>query len=149
MSCGACHTTHEGNFAITGERADMYLAGNYVDWPSEGFKFWIPNITPDVETGIGGWSDDEIMRAVRDGIGKDQHLMFPLMPFTSYQHVSEEDLRAIVAYLRSVPPIKNKRPIAENEFGFFIEFFINRGIMHHKPAHDVLAAQQAGQTEVW
>jgi hypothetical protein len=138
MSCGACHSGREGgNFATGGERADMYLAGLAVDLPSEGFKFWMPNLTPDVETGLGGWSDDEIMRAVRDGIGKDGHLMFPMMPFSSYQHVSEEDLRSIVAYLRSVPPVKNKRTLAENDFGFMVEFFVNRGMMHHKPAHDV------------
>jgi cytochrome c553 len=137
MSCGACHTTHEGGTLLGGERTDMYLAGNNVDFPKDGFKFWIPNLTPDVETGLGGWSDDEIMRAVRDGIGKDGHLMFPLMPFSSYQHVSDEDLRAIVAYLRSVPAVKNKRAIATNDFGFFVGFFINRGLVHHTPARDV------------
>jgi mono/diheme cytochrome c family protein len=144
MSCGACHSTHEGsNFLVTGERADMYLAGNAVDWKDQGFKFWIPNLTPDVETGLGAWSDDEIMRAIRDGVGRDGHLMFPLMPFSSYQHVSDEDLRAIVAYLRSVPPIKNKRTIAQNDFGFFVGFFLNRGLMHHKPARDVAPPDHA------
>jgi mono/diheme cytochrome c family protein len=138
MSCGGCHSTKEGGAFVTGgERSDMYLAGQVVDLPVEGFKFWMPNLTPDVETGLGGWSDDEIMRAIRDGIGKDGHLMFPMMPFSSYQHVSDEDLRAIVAYLRSVPPVKNKRTLAENDFGFLVEFFVNRGMMHHKPAHDV------------
>jgi mono/diheme cytochrome c family protein len=135
MSCGACHTTRQGNFLLTGERTDMYLAGQAIEF--QGFKFWMPNLTSDVETGLGGWSDDEIMRAVRDGIGKDGHLMFPMMPFTSYQHVSDEDMRAIVAYLRSVPPVKNKRTPEENDFGFFVEFFINRGMMAHKPARDV------------
>jgi mono/diheme cytochrome c family protein len=138
MSCGACHSGREGgNFLKGGERADLYLGGQAVDFPKEGFKFWIPNLTPDVETGLGGWSDDEIMRAVRDGIAKDGHLMFPMMPFSSYQHVSDEDLRSIVAYLRSVPPVKNARTLKENDFGFFVEFFVNRGLMHHKPAHDV------------
>jgi mono/diheme cytochrome c family protein len=139
MSCGACHTTHEGDFVLTGERADRYLAGNTLEFKSEGIKLWIPNLTPDVETGLGGWSDDEIMRAIRDGIGKDGHLMFPFMPFSSYRHVSDEDLRAIVAYLRSVPPVRSKRPFAKNELGFFLEFLVNRGVMHHEPARDVPA----------
>jgi mono/diheme cytochrome c family protein len=144
MSCGACHSTHEThNFLVSGERADMYLAGNAADWKEQGFKFWIPNLTPDVETGLGGWSDDEIMRAIRDGVGKDGHLMFPLMPFSSYQHVSDEDLRAIVAYLRSVPPVKNPRTIAENDFGFFVGVFINRGLVHHAPARDVASPNRA------
>jgi mono/diheme cytochrome c family protein len=137
MSCGGCHTTRDGNFLTGGERADMYLGGMAVAFPKQGFKFWTPNLTPDVETGLGGWSDDEIMRAIRDGIGKDGHLMFPMMPFSSYQHVSDEDLRAIVSYLRSVPPVQNRRTIAENEYGLFNGFFIDRGIMHHPPARDV------------
>jgi mono/diheme cytochrome c family protein len=136
MSCGACHTTHAGDFVLTGERADRYLAGNAFEFKDEGIKLWIPNITTDVETGLGGWSDDEIMRAIRDGVGKDGHLMFPLMPFSSYRHVSDEDLRAIVAYLRSVPPLKNPRPF-KNELGFFLGFLVNRGVMHQEPARNV------------
>jgi mono/diheme cytochrome c family protein len=135
MSCGACHTTRDS--MLSGERADMYLAGSTFDFPKQGWRFFVPNLTPDVETGLGGWSDDEIMRAIRDGIGKDGHLLFPMMPFSSYQHVSDEDLRAIVAYLRSVPPIKHARSPAKNELGFFIELMVNRGVMHHAPAHDV------------
>lgn len=137
MSCGACHTTREGAFALTGERADMYLAGNVLELPKNGIKVWIPNLTSDVETGLGGWSDDEIMRAIRDGVGQDGHLMFPLMPFSSFRYVSDEDLRAIVAYLRSVPPVKHKRPFAENQLGFVLGFLVDRGVMHHEPAHDV------------
>jgi mono/diheme cytochrome c family protein len=148
MSCGACHTTHEGNFLLTGERADMYLGGHAVDWPQAGFKFWIPNLTPDVETGLGGWSDDEIMRAIRDGIAKDGHFLFPLMPFSSYQHVAEEDLRAIVAYLRSVPPVKNRRTLGQNDFGFFVELVVNRGLVHHEPAHDVPPPARADKVKV-
>jgi mono/diheme cytochrome c family protein len=137
MSCGACHTTRAGGTMLGGERTDMYLAGNGFELPSLGFRFWIPNLTSDVETGLGGWSDDEIMRAIRDGVGKDQHLFFPMMPFSSYQHLSDEDLRAVVAYLRSVPPVKSPRTIAKNELGFFLELLINRGVLAHPPAHDV------------
>jgi mono/diheme cytochrome c family protein len=136
MSCGACHTTHEGGTIQGSERADMYLAGNDTGLPSEGFKFWIPNLTSDVETGLGGWSDDEIMRAIRDGVGRDGHLFFPMMPFSSYQHLADEDLRAVVAYLRTVPPIKHTRTSAKNELGFF-GFLINRGVVAHLPARDV------------
>jgi cytochrome c553 len=136
MSCGACHTTHAGDFVLTGERADKYLAGNAFELKDEGIKLWIPNITSDVDTGLGGWSDDEIMRALRDGVAKDGHLMFPLMPFSSYRHVSDEDLRAIVAYLRSVPPVKSPRPF-QNELGFFLSFLVNRGVMHQEPVRSV------------
>jgi cytochrome c553 len=145
MSCGACHTTREGSFALTGERADMLLAGTAIELPKDGFKLWIPNLTPDVETGLGGWSDDEIMRAVRDGVGQDGHLLFPLMPFSSYRHVSDEDLRAIVAYLRSVPPVKNRRPFSGNQLGFVAELLVSRGMMHHEPARDVAPPDRRDQ----
>jgi mono/diheme cytochrome c family protein len=147
MSCGACHTTHEGGTIAGSERADMYLAGNDVEFPKEGFKFWIPNLTSDVETGLGAWSDDEIMRAVRDGIGKDGHLFFPMMPFSSYQHVADDDLRSIVAYLRTVPPIKHTRTTKKNDFGFFVGFLINRGVMHHPPARDVPPPNRADKVK--
>jgi mono/diheme cytochrome c family protein len=137
MSCGACHTARSGGTLLGGERADRYLDGNGVALPSLGVRLWIPNLTSDVETGLGAWSDDEIMRAVRDGVGKDGHLFFPMMPFSSYQHVCDEDMRAIVAYLRSVPPVRNPRTLAKNELGFFLELLINRGVIAHLPAHDV------------
>lgn len=136
MACGACHTTKVDNF-LSGERTDMVFAGNLVELTHMGWKFWIPNITPDPETGIGLWSDDEIIRALRDGIGKHDNLLFPMMPFNSYQHLSDEDARAVVAYLRTVPPVKNKRPIEENEFGFFMGFLLNRGVAHHPPTKSV------------
>jgi mono/diheme cytochrome c family protein len=104
-SCGACHTTH-GNgtmkdFLEAGESTEKYLAGgNYLIVDGIG-KVWIPNITSDMQTGIGAWSDDEILRAVRDGIAKDGRLMMPMMPFNSYQYMSDADAQAVVAYLRT------------------------------------------------
>ncbi len=138
MSCGTCHTTKvdKKNF-LSGESTEMVMAGNLLDLPAQGWKAWIPNITPDVETGIGSWTDDQIIRSIRDGIGKDEHLFFPMMPFSSYTNLSDEDARSIVAYLRSIPPVKNPRPIKENKFGFFMEFMINRGVAHHKPTGSV------------
>jgi mono/diheme cytochrome c family protein len=136
MACGACHTPRAGTFPLGGERADEYLAGAVLERPKQGLKLWVPNLTPDVETGLGGWSDDEIMRAVRDGIGRDGHFLFPVMPFSSYQYVCDEDLRAIVSYLRTVPAVKSERPFG-NELGFFLSFLLNRGVMHHAPARDV------------
>jgi mono/diheme cytochrome c family protein len=137
MACGACHTPRQGGTLLGGERPDRVLAGTTLELRPGGIKVWAPNLTPDVETGLGGWSDDEIMRAVRDGVGKDGRLMFPMMPFSSYQHVSDEDLRAVVAYLRSVRPVKNRRALAKNEVGFFVGLLIDRGAIAHEPAHDV------------
>ncbi len=79
--------------------------------PLEGFpgELVVPNITPDPETGIGAWTDGEILRAFREGIGRDGRALFPLMPYPYYRHMSDEDAEAIVAYLRSLPPVKKKQ----------------------------------------
>jgi hypothetical protein len=76
----------------------------------EGFTLCAPNITPDAETGIGNWTDGEIMRAVREGVNKDGKALFGLMPYTYYASLSEEDIRSVVSYLRTLAPVKNKVP---------------------------------------
>ncbi len=68
------------------------------------------NITPDVETGIGGWSDDEIIKAITLGISKNGDTLFPLMPYMNYNKMAKQDLLSIVAYLKTLKPIKNKVP---------------------------------------
>jgi mono/diheme cytochrome c family protein len=66
----------------------------------------IRNITQDVETGIGGWTDGEIIRAVREGVDRHGRGLFPIMPYFIYRHVSDEDVQAVVAYLRTMAPVK-------------------------------------------
>lgn len=68
------------------------------------------NITPDPDTGIGRWSDGEVMRAIREGVDRDGNALFPMMPYAYYHAMSDEDARAVVAYLRTLPPIKNAVP---------------------------------------
>jgi len=68
------------------------------------------NITPDVETGIGSWTDNEIIKAVTLGISKNGDTLFPLMPYHNYNKMAKQDLLSIVAYLRTLKPIKNKVP---------------------------------------
>lgn len=68
------------------------------------------NITSDPETGIGTWTDDEVMRAITQGINKKGDTLFPIMPYVHYNHLAKEDLLAIVAYIRTLKPIKNKVP---------------------------------------
>ena len=81
-------------------------------WPEAGTKpgsvIFSLNITPDLETGIGTWSDDQIKRAITEGIDKDGKQLFPLMPFSSFKKMTPEDLDAIMAYLHTIKPIKNK-----------------------------------------
>jgi mono/diheme cytochrome c family protein len=140
-SCGVCHTSRRGgtlkDFLEAGEDTEKYLGGGmYLVVEGVG-KVWIPNITQDVETGIGGWSDDEILRALRDGINKDGKLMMPMMPFNSYQYMSDSDAQAVVAYLRTVPPVKLDKKREETDLGVMGNFFIGRGVAHHLPAQNV------------
>jgi cytochrome c553 len=82
------------------------------------------NITPDVDTGVGAWSDDELMRAVREGVTRDGKALFPLMPYTYFRSMSEEDIRAVVAYLRTLKPIAHATP--GSEIIFPVSLFIRK-----------------------
>lgn len=68
------------------------------------------NITPDPETGIGTWTDDEIMRAITQGINKKGDTLYPIMPYASFNRMAKEDLLSIIAYIKTLKPIKNKIP---------------------------------------
>jgi mono/diheme cytochrome c family protein len=68
------------------------------------------NITPDPETGIGRWSDAEIVRAIRDGIRPDGTRLHPLMPYPAFHGMAESDLTALGAYLRRLRPVRNRIP---------------------------------------
>ncbi|WP_165982136.1 c-type cytochrome [Dankookia rubra] len=75
-----------------------------------------PNITPDVATGIGAWTDAQFRRALHDGVGRDGEDLYPVMPYTSYTRMAPEDLRAIRAYLATVAPVD--APRQPNQLGF-------------------------------
>lgn len=105
VACGSCHTPK----GPKGEIPGMELAGGLTldIRPSTAIA---ANITPDRETGIGNWSDDQIITAIREGKRPDGTLIGPPMPIGLYRSMSDTDVRAIVAYLRSVTPVKNKVP---------------------------------------
>lgn len=71
-------------------------------------KIYGRNITPDNETGIGTWTDDEILRALTHGISKNGDTLFPLMPYPAYNRMAKEDLMSIITYIRTLKPIRNK-----------------------------------------
>jgi mono/diheme cytochrome c family protein len=72
-----------------------------------------PNITPDPETGAGNWTDDQLARAIREGVGHDGRALFPFMPYLGLRALSDEDLASIIVYLRSLPPVRKIRPATE------------------------------------
>lgn len=101
--CGVCHTTRGPDGRLL---PDMKLAGGRVI-AERGFRAVAPNITPDPETGIGRWTDSEIATAIREGRRPDGSIIGPPMPIALYRGLSDRDLTAIVAYLRTVPPIRH------------------------------------------
>ena len=66
------------------------------------------NITPDRENGIGGWSNDDIRKAITRGLRPDGSQIHPIMPYGFYAGMKAEDVDAIIAYLRSIPPVRNQ-----------------------------------------
>lgn len=104
VACGNCHTPQ----TPTGPADNMELAGTFLIEEKGVFKAYASNITPDPDTGIGNWSDADLKRAIRDGIRPDGSIIGPPMPIGLYKKISDGDLNAIVAYVRSVPAVKNK-----------------------------------------
>ncbi|WP_233270549.1 c-type cytochrome [Chachezhania sediminis] len=98
--CGNCHTP----IGPDGPVANMELAGRLVE-KNPAFTAIAPNITP--AGAIGGWSDAELARAIREGIRPDGSVIGPPMPFAFYRGLSDTDLAAIVAFLRTLPGIEN------------------------------------------
>lgn len=70
----------------------------------------IRNITPDAGTGIGQWTDGEIVRAVREGVGRDGRGLFPIMPYFIYRDLADDDVQAVVAFLRTLPAARSAQP---------------------------------------
>jgi len=101
--CASCHIPKEKIEAVErGER--VALSGGWeISIPPGTFR--APNLTPDPETGIGNVSDEELARALRHMVAPDGRMMMSFMPF---QEMSDEDLRAVISYLRTQEPVKNK-----------------------------------------
>lgn len=106
MGCGNCHTPLGPN----GFLMEQELAGRLVE-DAEPFTAYAPNITP--AGVVADWSDEELGRAIREGIRPDGSLIGPPMPFSAYRNISDEDLAAIVAFLRSMAPVENETPDSE------------------------------------
>lgn len=95
--CYSCHTdVQNGGEPLAGGRA--------LDTPFG--IFYSPNITPDAETGIGGWSEADLARALREGIAPDGSHYFPVFPYTSFTGMSDRDVRDLKAYIDSRPAVR-------------------------------------------
>jgi mono/diheme cytochrome c family protein len=95
--CASCHTVPGSNQPFAGGRAIETPFGNIV----------APNMTPDPETGIGSWSDEQFDAAVRKGVARNGSHLYPAMPYNAYTKMSRDDVLAIRAYLNTLVPVRN------------------------------------------
>jgi cytochrome c len=111
--CVYCHSPHDWNAPGDPIDASGLGAGGVLPFANLPGRVVGPNITPDPETGAGRWSDDQLARAIREGIGHDGRALFPMMPYVHYRNMSDEDVASVVVYFRSLPPIRNALPSTE------------------------------------
>src|SRR6266446_6181547 len=103
MACDGCHTPRgKDGFDMT-----KRFSGGSQTWDTPAYTVKGSNITPDRETGIGAWSDSEITRSLTDGIHRLGRPIAPQMPSAFYKVLTPGDLDAIVAYMKSVAPVRN------------------------------------------
>jgi len=102
MGCADCHAGGQGQWPPAGYSQEIRMGPIYV-------LSSVPNLTPDVETGLGGWTDAEIARAIREGVDKDGYEL-ESMPSANYYNLSDADVAAIVGYLRSLEPVRSPLP---------------------------------------
>ena len=105
--CTDCHTP--GHF-LGAPDMTRYLGGSEVGFETPAGVFYGPNLTPDKATGLGGWTDAQILAALRAGTRPDGRMLSPVMPWHAFAALTRQDADAIVAFLRSVPPVSNKVP---------------------------------------
>ncbi len=107
LQCSVCHS--ERDWSQPGAPPVPAMKGAGAVWPG---RPWLiaPNLTPDPETGIGKWTDDMLIRAIREGISHDGRVLHPQMWYRSFRRLPDADVESIVAYLRSLKPIRNALP---------------------------------------
>ena len=106
-NCAQCHTV---------DPLQPMAGGLAMDTPFG--TVYTTNITPDVQTGIGSWSFSAFQRAMREGISRDGHHLYPAFPYTAYTRMSDDDLTALYAYLMSQKPIRSEAPKTQLAFPF-------------------------------
>jgi mono/diheme cytochrome c family protein len=105
-----------------------------------------PNITPDRDTGAGSWTDDTLARAIREGIGHDGRALFPMMPYTNFAKMSDEDLASVITYIRSLSAVRRQH--SKTAIPFPVSRLINSApqpIEGTVPAPDQSAPEKRGQ----
>jgi mono/diheme cytochrome c family protein len=114
LACGTCHTDGalvgepDPKRQFAGSRIGIAYTNPFEDGrPGVAYP---PNITPATETGIGNWSDEALERALKSGTDAHGKRHIPVMPWVAYSRLNEQDTKALVAFLRSLPPVEHEVP---------------------------------------
>jgi len=133
--CVACHSAPHGKPFAGGLQMSTPMGAIYTT-----------NITPDPNTGIGGYSEEEFARALRDGVAKDGHNLYPAMPYPSYAKVNDEDMRALYAYfMHGVAPVNQANREPDIKWPLNMRWplklwnivFLDKDVYQNKPDKDV------------
>jgi mono/diheme cytochrome c family protein len=108
MDCGGCHT---GGALAGAPDPKLRLTGSDVGFGAPGLGiFYPPNLTPDAETGLGTWTEADIVKAIRTGERPDGRELAPMMPWRAYASLTDADAAAVAAYLKSLSPVRHQAP---------------------------------------
>lgn len=121
--CLSCHLPAKDN-----TQADMSLPSGGRVLKTPAGAFYPPNITPDTETGIGGWTEIQFINAVKRGISPDGRHYLPAFPYTSYARMSDADVLDIKAYMDALKPVQAENRAAELPLGLPVETAMRRGL---------------------
>jgi len=114
--CSSCHAVPK--------QKDATRLGGGLALNSPFGTFYVPNISPDPNDGIGGWREAQFVTAMREGVSPSGQHLYPAFPYTSYTHMSVDDLRDLFAYLKTLPPVPGK--VRPHDLRF--PFDIRRGV---------------------
>lgn len=111
VQIGGCNDCHTPGYFLGKPDQARFLGGSDVGLEVPGLgTFYGPNLTPDVDTGLGSWSEGDIVAALRTGVTPEGRALAPVMPWPNLAALTDEDAGAIAAYLKSLPPVANEVP---------------------------------------
>jgi mono/diheme cytochrome c family protein len=144
-ACFHCHTDHDLGTPTYPIVESKKGAGWVMPIP-ELNNIAARNITPDAETGLGAWTDDEIARAIREGVSRDGRALFPVMPYLDFASMDDEDVASIVVYLRSIPAVRHATPARQLPFPLeYIARTIPKPIAQPQPSHAAASPEDRGK----
>ena len=115
VTIASCHDCHTPGYFLGKPDMGRYLGGSDVGFELPGLGTYLgPNLTPDKATGLGNWTDAQIVAAIQTGATPSGRMLAPIMPYHAFANFTPQDVQAIVAFLRTIPPVQHK---VEGPFG--------------------------------